>query len=198
MRYMKQFAVLLLTLQPAPTQGQVRYVDPTDPRVKRAWREQAVANVGPIARGLVETHGDAAVAAIFACSKATAVKLAQFHASGELNKLPRPAALLNAISAVAPGDAVANFAMQHADALADVTRFNVFLAEPLTYAMSLKSLDAGVDEYRRRLEWRENAQRKHEMTRREELVTAAILAGAWLLAAILILRYRDRIQAWQS
>lgn len=51
-----------------------------DPRTRRAWREQAVAKVGPIARDFVETHGDAAVAALFSCSRPVAVKLAQFHA----------------------------------------------------------------------------------------------------------------------
>ena len=66
-----------------------------DPRVRRAYREKAVAAVGgPHARDFVETHGDEAVAAIFACSKPVALKLAEFHASGELGKLPRPRDLL--------------------------------------------------------------------------------------------------------
>ena len=69
-----------------------------DPRLRRAYREKAVAMVGPKARDFVETQGDEAVAAIFACSKPVAAKLAEFHVSGEMGKLPRPRDLLRVIA----------------------------------------------------------------------------------------------------
>jgi hypothetical protein len=121
-----------------------------DPRVRRAYREQAVAYVGPIARDLVETHGDEAVAAIFACSKATAVKLASFHASGELGMLPRPRDLLFVIAQPHHADDVALWAIAHARELREVDSFNAYLLHPLHYAMGLKPLEAGAAEARAR------------------------------------------------
>ena len=72
-----------------------------DPRMRRAYREKAVAIVGPNGRDFVETQGDEAVAAIFACSRPVAEKLAEFHASGEMAKLPRPRDLLRVIAQAA-------------------------------------------------------------------------------------------------
>src|ERR1700693_3760970 len=70
------------------------YAPGLDPRVRRAWREKAVAAVGPNARDFVETQGDEAVAAILGCSRPVAVQLVEFYFSGDLNKLPHPRGLL--------------------------------------------------------------------------------------------------------
>src|SRR5579871_53297 len=87
---------LLMAAEPAELFGQLGphgdnpYALGIDPRVRRAWRERAVAIIGPRARDFVETQGDEAVAALFACSRPVAVKLVEFHNSGGLDKLPRP------------------------------------------------------------------------------------------------------------
>jgi hypothetical protein len=114
----------------------------SDPRVRRANREKAVARLGPIARDFVETY-DEAVAAIFACDKAVGVKLAEFHASGGLAKLPRPRDLLRALADPRQSDDVALWAIAHATELADPDSFTAFLASPLEYALGLKQLQAG-------------------------------------------------------
>lgn len=119
-----------------------------DPRARRAWREQAVANVGAVARDFVETHGDEGVGALFACSKPVAVKLANFHASGEMARLPKPRDLLLAIAMPGCGDDVALWAISHGAELTDRDSFDAFLMAPLEYAMGLKTLAAGAAEMR--------------------------------------------------
>lgn len=119
-------------------------------RARRAERERAVAKVGPEARDLVETHGDEAVAAIFTCSKAVGVKLAAFHSSGELGKLPRPRDLLRVIAKPGNGDDVALWAIHHVRELADLDFFDAYLHNPLDYALGLKELAAGAAESRAR------------------------------------------------
>src|SRR6266851_8059160 len=105
----KLVCFLLLFLLPASLHGQaVRQRPPyqpgppaaaqtADPRLQRAAREKAVAIVGTKGRDFVESYGQDAVAAIFACSRPAAVRLVEFHASGGLAKLPRPRELLRAI-----------------------------------------------------------------------------------------------------
>src|SRR5438067_275801 len=95
------------------------YGEGADPRVRRAYRERAVAIAGPNARDFVETQGDEAVAAILACSKAVTMKLAEFYASGEMGKLPRPRDLLRVIAQRRHGDDVALWAIHHARELTD-------------------------------------------------------------------------------
>jgi hypothetical protein len=126
------------------------YGSGADLGVRRAQREHAVAYAGPVARDLIDTHGDEAVAAIFACSRSVAAKLASFHASGELGKLPRPRSLLLVIAQPRPGDDVALWAIAHVHELRDVDRFNAFLLHPLHYALGLKQLEAGAAEVRTR------------------------------------------------
>ena len=121
-----------------------------DQRVRRAYREQAVAMVGPNARDFVERQGDMAVAAMFACSRPVAVKLAEFHASGELGRLPRPRELLYIIAQPRNGDDVALFAIHHARELNDLDSFDACLLSPLDYAMGLKALETGAAEARAR------------------------------------------------
>ena len=141
-----------LFAQVNPAAGRVAPADAwsTDPRARRARREQAVAQVGPAARDFVETQGDEAVAAIFACSKSVAGKLAEFHASGGLGKLPRPNNLLRAIGRPSNGDDVALWAIQHASALEDPDSFDAFVQNPLEYALGLKQLEDGAAEMRAR------------------------------------------------
>jgi hypothetical protein len=121
-----------------------------DPRVRRAQREQAVAIVGPSGRDFVETQGDEAVAAVFACSRAVAMKLVQFHASGELGKLPRPGDLLRVIAQPRHRDDVALWAIRHTVELADTDSFDAYLASPLEYALGLKQIAAGAADARAR------------------------------------------------
>jgi hypothetical protein len=121
-----------------------------DPRVRRAFREKAVAAVGPIARDLVETHGDEAVAALFACSNPVAVKLSEFHTCGDLGKLPRPRDLLRVIAQPRHGDDVALWAISHASELAEADSFDAYLRSPLDYALGLMPLEGGAAEARAR------------------------------------------------
>lgn len=121
-----------------------------DPRARRVSRERAVASVGPVARDFVETHGDEAVAALFACSRPVAVKLAQFHDGGELGKLPRPRDLLLAIARPGCGDDVALWAIGHAGELGDRDAFDAYMINPLEYAMGLKPLAMGAADMRAR------------------------------------------------
>jgi LPXTG-motif cell wall-anchored protein len=152
---------LAITVPPADVVGQFnpygnksnQKAAGADPRLRRANREQAVAAVGPIARDFVETHGDEAVAAIFACSKPVAVKLAEFYASGEMGKLPRPRDLLRVVAQRGHGDDVALWAIEHARELTDTDSFDAYLQSPLEYALNLKLLSAGAAEARA---WRLN------------------------------------------
>jgi hypothetical protein len=147
----------LMAAQPADLFGQVNpfgnrsnYETSTDPRARRAYRERAVATVGPVAREFVETQGDEAVAAIFACSRPVAVKLAEFYACGDLGKLPRPRDLLRVIAQPGHGNDVALWAIQHAGELTDTDAFDAYLLTPLDYALGLKDLAAGAAEARAR------------------------------------------------
>jgi hypothetical protein len=126
------------------------YAPGADPRVRRAYRERAVATVGPEAREFVETQGDEAVAAIFACSKPAAVKLAEFYASGEMGKFPRPRDWLRVIAQPGYGDDVALWAIAHAGELTDTDSFDAYLLSPMEYALGLKQLAAGAADARAR------------------------------------------------
>jgi hypothetical protein len=125
------------------------YAPDLDPRVRRAWREKAVAAV-PSARDFVETLGDEAVAAIFACSRPVAVKLVEFYSSGKMSKLPWPRSLLAVIAKPRHGDEVALWAIYHAGELSDPDSFTAYLSSPLEYALGLKQLATGAAEVRTR------------------------------------------------
>jgi hypothetical protein len=144
-------AVAIVMLSGATTHGQFNpYASkpPSDARTRRSQRERAVATVGPVARELVETFGDEAVAALSACSPAGGRKLAEFHATGELAKLPKPRDLLRVIGQRGHGDDVANFAIDHARELADVDQLDAYLISPLEYALGLRPLATGAAEMR--------------------------------------------------
>jgi hypothetical protein len=163
------------------------YAAAADPRVRRAYREQAVAEVGPIARNFVETMGDEAVAAIFACSRPVAVMLAEFYVSGGMGKLPRPRGLLCVIAQPRHGDDVAVWAINHAAELADVDCFDAYLISPLDYAMGLKPLAAGAAEVRERR--RNQAAMTGALAVNERLVIAG---GAGILIIVGLLLWRRK------
>ena len=152
------YGLCLLMAQPADLLAQFKpsgnkfdpYATGTDPRVRRANRETAVAKVGPESRDFVETYGEEAVAAISACSKAVALKLVELHNSGDMSKLPRPRDLLRVIGQPRHGNDVAIWAVYHAGELIDLDAFNAYLSSPLEYALALKQLQTGAAEARAR------------------------------------------------
>jgi hypothetical protein len=118
-------------------------------RMLRMRREQAVAYVGPVARGLVETYGEEAVSALAMCSPAMGKKLADWFNAGQLDgQIPRPAAVLAAIGSPGAGDAVAWWCMQHASELQDIDACDAFLIDPVSYALHVKTLEAGAAQKR--------------------------------------------------
>jgi len=161
-----------------------------DPRMRRAHRERAVAIVGPGARDFVETHGDQAVAAIFACSKPVAVKLAEFHACGELDRLIRPRDLLWVIAQPGNGNDVALWAIYHSNELFDRDAFDAYLLSPMEYAMGLKDIATGAAEARAR---RLNQAVASRPLTHDEKVGLAGLAGC--LAIVGFLYWRRRRQS---
>jgi hypothetical protein len=194
--------VFCITLAAMPADLLAQFGNSTsgvDPRTRRAWREQAVASVGPIARDFVEMYGDEAVAALFSCSRPVAVKLAQFYASGDLGMLPRPRDLLLAIARPGCGDDVTVWAIGHAAELADRDAFDAYLMNPLEYAMGLKSLEAGAADTRaRRLQHAAEQMRPgaqplvngwEEMAPETKL---CITGGVFLIGVVAIVMWRRR------
>lgn len=157
-----------------------------DPRMRRALRERAVAYAGEGSREFVETQGDAAVAAIFACSQGGARKLVEFNNSGKLAKLPRPADLLRVIAQPGNGDDVGVYAIQHANELTDVDNFDAYLLNPLEYAYALRPLSEGAAEVRARRLSAQAAWVPWQVT----LDGRAIAIGGGVLAVVLFLWWR--------
>jgi hypothetical protein len=189
----------LLAAQPARLSAQFNpygnrtnsYEQGADPRLRRAFRERAVAAVGPVARDFVETHGEEAAAAIFACSKPVAEKLAQWHASGGLGKVPRPRDLLFTIAQPRHGNDVALWAIQHATELTDTDCFDAYLFNPLEYALGLKQLAAGAAEARaRRLSPPVTATRQAPFPLTNEQVTGVVVIGFFVMLVLLWRRRR--------
>ncbi len=160
---------------------------PYDAKAKRAAREAVVKKLGPSSRDFIEAHGEPAVAACNACSPAGGTKLASFHASGDLDRLPAPAQLLAVIGNFRGGDDVVHFAVAHVDELQDRERFNVFLADPMTFSLSLKSLDRGVAESRLQAEqFRQQTERQAH----DHLIGQYVGGGIALLVLLGIWQYR--------
>lgn len=199
-------ALLALLLVPALGFGQgfnpyAPAPKPSDPRARRAAREHAVAQV-PEARAFVEAYGEDAVAVLFATTRPVGKKLAAFHGSGDLDKLPRPADLLRVIASPNAGDDVAVWAMDHAQELRDVDHFQAYLAEPMDYALALRSLAAGAAEFRsRRLQAQVQPQGgaglpnplrhvlTHEQAERFGNWFAPLVAGLMICLAIALVRW---------
>ena len=123
-----------------------------------------------------------------------AVKLCEFHASGEMGKLPRPRDLLRVIAQPRHGDDVALWAIDHARELTDMDCFDAYLLNPLEYALGLKQLAAGAAEARA---WRLNQAANAHMpapawhTGNEGL----LIAGAVGFVVIVALLLRRRKQS---
>jgi hypothetical protein len=113
--------------------------------VQRNARDRVIAANGESVRNLVETYGEAAVAALSRCSRDVAVKLGRFPA---WETFPRPADLLRTIGQPNHGDDVATWALAHAKELADPDCFDAYLSDPLSYALSLKKLGDGATRVR--------------------------------------------------
>lgn len=179
---MWRFAVLLLVLLlPSLAHGQ------GNPYERRWLREQAVAYAGPQARAFVES-GDEASPALLACSPSGAAKLVQFHASGALDRLPRPADLLRVIAMC--GDDVLLFAIQRAKALEEPDAFSAFIQAPLDYALGLKELEQGAAEVRAaKLSYYAAAQNRQWNSKH-----LALFAGIAAIAGLVIWRRRRRVQ----
>jgi len=167
------------------------YIPGAEPRARRAQRERAVAMVGTDERDFVETLGDDAVAAVFACSRSVAVKLAQFYSSGEMNKLPRPRDLLRAIAQPGNGNEVALWAMSHTAELSDADSFDAYLVRPLEYALGLKQIAEGAAEVRARRQQQAPATPQlSEEQKRTVLVVAGLLG---IVGFVVWRRKRSRI-----
>ena len=132
--------------QPAPYSPPPVQPPPTA-REKRAERDKAAKYAGDDenARSFIESCDEASEAA-FGCSQPVATKLAAFHCSGALAKLPRPRDLLSAIGKQGMGDDVAVWVMQHGKDLEDADSFDAFMDAPLDYALGLKRLSDGAAE----------------------------------------------------
>jgi hypothetical protein len=166
---------------------------PPDPRELRAKRERAVAAVGASGRDFVETYGQDAVAAIFACSQSVALQLVTFHSSGGLAKLSRPRELLRVIGNPKHGDEVASWAIAHADELMVAEYLDAYLVDPLSYALALKKLEDGAAEVR---ELRRLAHYKAQaMARSSRSYGLRMFSlGGGVAAVVLLLVWRPRGQ----
>jgi hypothetical protein len=190
---MRRFMMLLL-LVPGQALGQFNPFAPqqnADARWRRAIREQAVAYAGAAARGLVENEGDAACAAIFACSPAGARHLAEFYSAGNLAKLPFPEKLLRAIGQTGAGDDVLFWAVQHQVQLTDPHCLEAYCLDPLQYALGLRPLEEGAAELRaRRLSAQAGPPPWQSSVDAQKL---ALLAGGLLLVGLLWWRSRRQV-----
>jgi hypothetical protein len=183
-------ALLLLTLaQPLVAQFDPYSGSPpinNDPRARRAMRERAVAYAGEASRDFIESLGDPAVAAIFACSQDGARKLVEFYNSGKLAKLPRPTDLLRVVAMPGHGNDVVVFAMQHEAELTDVDHFDAYLLSPLEYAYGLRKLSEGAAEARARRLSGQAAPWQYTLDGR------SVAIGVGILGLLLLLWWRSR------
>lgn len=136
---------------PYPAYGE----DMNSPRAERQRREEAVAFVGhdQVARSLVETYGDDACYALFACSPAVAKRLAEWHNTGDFERrISKPKELLRVIAAKDGGDEAALYAMNAMKTaeLSDPDCLDAFLASPAHYFLAIKKLSDGAAEIRAR------------------------------------------------
>lgn len=211
-RFIWKVAVfMLLLIHPSGVFAQARHQGPPfrsnqpatkprpDPREIRAARDKAVAVVGATGRDFVETYGEDAVAAIFACSQARAKQLVEFYSSGGQAKFPpRPRDLLRVIGKPHHGDDVASWAIAHADELTAVDNFDAYLLDPLSYALALKKLEDGaaeVREFRRRAQAYQTYMAERAARSPSGWRMLAFIVG--MAAVVLLVRWRLRQhRAW--
>jgi hypothetical protein len=170
-----------------------------DPRQRRYLRENAVAWAGPAARSLVESAcGDEAAVALLRCSRGAARRLAAFHVSGELAKLPSRDLLL-AIGHPNGGDAICLYAIKHANELIDPVCWEVFMEAPLEFALGLRQLPAAAAERREQaiplpaVEW---PPMTHPSINPASYRRALTWGGIGLAVAVLLIWRRRRRKNW--
>jgi hypothetical protein len=111
------------------------------PRARRAARERAVAKLGEEARPFIEEYGEAAVAAIENLTPEAGKKLAGFHKSGGLGRMPSPTELLRCLAdRDKGGDEVALWVIARHAELEDPDAWEAFSRCPLEYVLGLKNL----------------------------------------------------------
>ncbi len=156
---MKQLLFLLLAIYPATLLAQpVKFMQPVEfaqtpeelARGRRAARERAVAHAGADARGMTESeaYGDEAARAILNCTRDTATRLAEFHARGGFDRVPRKADLLALIGAHQSGDEIARWVMDHTEEFTDPDALAAFLTEPVGFVVAVRKLSTAAAELR--------------------------------------------------
>jgi len=143
-------AALLLT---APLRATSPYAagpcDLDHPRALRAAREDAVRRVGEVARRLVETHGEMAVAALKQCTPEGGRKLCEWANTGALDKLGRPDDVLRAVAELDAGDDVALWLVENGESqLSDQDALAAFCDSPLDVSLGLQPLGKLAAAYR--------------------------------------------------
>jgi hypothetical protein len=176
---MKWVTVLLALCIAQPAWGQKV---PTDPRERRALRENAVFRVGDDARALVESDwGDESALALLKVSRVNAAKLVACHASGSLSRTNRPKEILLAVAR--HGDDVCEYVTGHADELADMDCCEAFVSDPLTFALGLQKVQSAGQERKSRRLSVPSEMTVHDPTMRNiviGVVVVVVIGGIWL------------------
>ncbi len=160
---------------------------PPGPREKRAARDAAVQRVGPEARSLVETYGEAAVEALNSVSLPVGRMLAECHNSGDLMKVARPYSVLRAMATPDSRDDVALFVIERIHDLSDAAVCEAFLTDPLAFSLGLKDLSASVERASIPILL---------LSKLPEGVDGRMLAGgAAVVGIVLLLRWRQCLRA---
>ena len=162
-------------------------------REKRAERDKAVAYIGEDddSRSFIESCDEASDAAL-GCSQPVAAKLAAFHCSGQLGKLPRPRELLSVIAQQGNGNDVALFAIQHGHELEDEPCFSAFVDAPLDFALGLKTLSQGAAEVKAR---RDGEARNGPLVGITDWKPVWCIGGVAAVIALLLWKIRQRRRA---
>ena len=106
---------------------------------------------GEIARLLVETHGEVAVAALKQCTPEGGRKFCEWANTGALDKLGRPDDLLLAVAQLDAGDDVALWLVENGESqLSDQDALAAFCDSPLDISLGIKSLGKLAVAYRAR------------------------------------------------
>ena len=165
-------------------------------REKRAERDKAVAYIGEDDElPVVYRKLRRGVRRGFGCSQPVAAKLAAFHCSGQLGKLPRPRELLSVIAQQGNGNDVALFAIQHGHELEDEPCFSAFVDAPLDFALGLKTLSQGAAEVKAR---RDGEARNGPLVGITDWKPVWCIGGGAAVIALLLWKIRQRRRAAAS